>query len=564
MKRFFSNLARSIGGALKPYKAMPLLNRNWEVYGKFSTAIPLFLTLLVPHLAMSQQAVFQMNFDEHHFEEKIISREEAVYMVDLQQSQLVEGLSGKALDLSANASLRRPLKLDKSGFPTLSEHASFGVQTWVKTLPNAKMGTVVMGNKKADDLSAKGWQIYTRENGAWALNVSDGKSSFDYRPSAERQRINDGDWHQIAFGIDREKEELWIYFDGKNVAIYNTAGLKGLESELATVLGGSDEKWEYGSYGQWNAFNGFLDDIRVWDVALRPQEVKDQFAGYFPDRVPKDIRFDPKHLKVLIWNIWHGGHRYGKEVGVQRVVETIKSTNADIIGLIETYGSGEIIADSLGYYFYLISTNLSIMSRYPITETITAFRPFNFGGAKLRVGPGKELVFFDTWLHYLPDYGKNIVEGKMNPKALIRDEADTRHGEIKDILSGISPYLEKSEDCPIIMVGDFNSGSHLDWIKETRDIHYGKTVEWPVSKEMEKAGFADSYRQLHLNPLLDPGFTWTPRAATSSDKYGLRDRIDYIYYKGRDLKPIESKVINYHPIMFPSDHAGVFSVFQLN
>ncbi|RTE55151.1 hypothetical protein EHW67_00875 [Arenibacter aquaticus] len=564
MKQFFYKLAHGTKRALNKSTLMPLLNGSFEVFGKSSTFIPILIAFLVSHLAMCQQVVFQMNFDEHDFEEKIISRDDAMYMVDLQQSQFVEGLSGKALDLSANASLRRPLKLDKSGFPTLSEKASFGVQIWVKTLPNAKMGTVIMGNKKAGDLSAKGWQIYSQENGAWALNVSDGKSSYDYRPTAERQGINDGDWHQIAFGIDREKKELWIYFDGKNVAIYNIPGLKELESEMATVIGGTDEKWEYGSYGQWNAFNGFLDDIKVWETELDPQEVKDQYAQYFPNKVQEDISFNPKHLKVLTWNIWHGGHRYGKEVGVQRVVETIKSTNADIIGLVETYGSGEIIADSLGYYFYLISSNLSIMSRYPITETITAFRPFNFGGAKLGIGPGKELVFFDTWLHYLPDYGKNIVENKMNPKALIRDEADTRHGEIKDILSEISSYLRKSDDSPIIMVGDFNIGSHLDWTKETKDIHYGKVVEWPVSKEMEEAGFADSYRQLHLNPLLDPGFTWTPRAATSSDKYGLRDRIDYIYYKGRDLNPIESKVINYHPIMFPSDHAGVLTVFQLN
>jgi len=80
---------------------------------------------------------------------------------------------------------------------------------------------------------------------------------------------------------------------------------------------------------------------------------------------------------------------------------------------------------------------------------------------------------------------------------------------------------------------------------------------------MQKAGLIDSYRELHINPLTDPGLTWTPTAATSSDKYGLRDRIDYIYYKGAGLCPIESKVIDYHPIMFPSDHAAVQTIFQL-
>ena len=114
------------------------------------------------------------------------------------------------------------------------------------------------------------------------------------------------------------------------------------------------------------------------------------------------------------------------------------------------------------------------------------------------------------------------------------------------------------------MSGDFNSGSHLDWIEETKDIHFGYEVEWPVSKEMIEVGFTDTYREMHINPLLDPGLTWTPRAATSSDKYGLRDRIDYIYYKGAQLQTVESKVLDYHPIMFPSDHAGVITIFKLN
>lgn len=264
----------------------------------------------------------------------------------------------------------------------------------------------------------------------------------------------------------------------------------------------------------------------------------------------------------MAWNIWHGGHRYGQAVGLQRVIETIKSSNADIVGLIETYGSGEEIADSLGYYFYLISSNLSIMSRYPITETIKAFKPFNFGGVKLQLGPGKELVFFDTWLHYLPDYGKSVEGGKMSEKQLIEAEGKTRHAEIKQILKEIKPWIADIENIPIIMSGDFNSGSHLDWITETKKLHFGHTVAWPVSKEMIAVGFIDSFRELNVNPLIDPGLTWTPRAATSSDKYGLRDRIDYIYYVGNQLKPIESKVVDYHPIMFPSDHAAVITVFQ--
>ena len=126
------------------------------------------------------------------------------------------------------------------------------------------------------------------------------------------------------------KEEVWMYFDGINVAIYNIAGLKGLESPLSTVLGGSDEKWEYGSTGQWNAFNGYLDEIKIWDRPLSGEEVKNLYTKFrsFYEEVSQLPPAD--QIKVMAWNIWHGGHRYGQHVGVQRVVEVIKNSNADI------------------------------------------------------------------------------------------------------------------------------------------------------------------------------------------------------------------------------------------
>lgn len=525
--------------------------------------VALLILMFLCDQANAQESTFYLNFDDFNFKEHITQKDSAYYGVDLQQSQYVKGLSGKALDLSSNAILRRPIKLKKGTLPQLDRNISFSVQIWVKTLPNAKMGTPIMGNKTADDLSTVGWQIYTRENGAWAFILNDGKQRYEYKPTFERQRINDGKWHQIAVTFQRDAHEVWMYLDGKNVAIYNTPGLGSLETKLSTVIGGSDEKWEYGSNGQWNAFNGFIDEVKVWNTAISAAEVEKLYLEFSPNTIVNEETYDPSHLKICSWNIWHGGHRYGQAVGLERVIETIKTANPDIVGLVETYGSGEIIADSLGYYFYLISSNLSIMSRYPITETIKEFRPGNFGGVKLKLGPNKKLIYFNTWLDYLPDVDASIRQQNKSPEELIKDEATTRHAEIKEILKKIDPYLKNSANLPVIMGGDFNMGSHLDWIEETKAIHYNRVVEWPESKEMIKAGFSDSYRELHVNPLLDPGLTWGIRAATTTDLYGVRDRIDFIYYKGKDLNPIESKVIDYHPVMFPSDHAAVVTLFQL-
>ncbi len=69
---------------------------------------------------------------------------------------------------------------------------------------------------------------------------------------------------------------------------------------------------------------------------------------------------------------------------------------------------------------------------------------------------------------------------------------------------------------------------------------------------------------MNISPVIDPGFTWTPQAANFSDIYGFRDRIDYIYYKGKTLQHMYSKVVDYHPVMSPSDHAAVITVFKVN
>lgn len=488
---------------------------------------------------------------------------EAQYTIDLMRQQFSPGLKDYALDLSANAMHRRPWVLDSAISRQINTDGSFSVQVWVKTLPGAAQGTPIIGNKKSDELQAPGWQIFTRENGAWALNLSDGEAQYNYRPTA-RQAINDGQWHHILVSIERPKNEARMYLDGEAVAIYNLENLGDLASPLRTIVGGSDEYFEWGSAGQWKAFNGYLDEVKIWNRVLPAAEVKAEWETFFPDRSGPEPAMAPQQLKVMAWNIWHGGRRYGEQVGVERTIEIIRESQADIICLIETYGSGERIADALGYYFYLISSNLSIMSRYPITETIEAFRPFNFGAAAVRLSPGNELLVLDTWLHYLPDYRGAVNEGASTSQELIAAESETRYSEIQAILQEITPLLDRRDYTGIIMAGDFNSGSHLDWTPETKNIHNGYVIAWPVSQAMTEAGFRDSYRELHIDPAADPGYTWTPRAATSSGRYGIRDRIDYIYYRGDRLKAIYSRKLDYHPIMFPSDHAAVITVFRLD
>ena len=58
----------------------------------------------------------------------------------------------------------------------------------------------------------------------------------------------------------------------------------------------------------------------------------------------------------------------------------------------------------MDYQLYLISSNLSILSRYPIAEAIKIFKPFNSGAAAIDFGSGRSMVLNVSWLNYLPDF----------------------------------------------------------------------------------------------------------------------------------------------------------------
>lgn len=61
----------------------------------------------------------------------------------------------------------------------------------------------------------------------------------------------------------------------------------------------------------------------------------------------------PITFKVMAWNILHGGNDI--ENGPQQVIQSIKEIDPDVILMVETYGSGKRIADSLGYNFHLVA-----------------------------------------------------------------------------------------------------------------------------------------------------------------------------------------------------------------
>jgi hypothetical protein len=128
----------------------------------------------------------------------------------------------------------------------------------------------------------------------------------------------------------------------------------------------------------------------------------------------------------------------------------------------------------------------------------------------------------------------------------------------------------------VFVTGDFNAPSYLDYtaaaVGSRKEVKY--VVDWPVSQAMADAGFRDSYRDAHPDPVTDLGLTWwaaRPKVAdwnpTAKDP---QDRIDFVYAAGPS-KTVSSEIVGEvgDPAVsvsvspWPSDHRAVLSTFSV-
>lgn len=466
-----------------------------------------------------------------------------------------DGVWNEALDLTATAPYRMPLTLDSATL-SLAGRNTYSVSVWVRVPKGATQsgsGAAIVTNVDKTTRSG-GFTIGAAANGSWYAGFTDNDGhSLWYEPTVARQPLADGRWHLLVLVYDGNRGKARFYYDGRNVAIYNLNEMGDFSHRGAVRIGGADST-------EWNAFNGQIDEFAAYDTKLTPEAVFRLYASYYPLARGEQLADRRDNLRLMGFNIWHGGNETGAEAGPRRVAEIIRDADADVVGMIETYGSGPKIADELGYCLYLHSSNLSILSRFPIVETEDIFRPFNCSAAKIQISKTQRINYINLWLHYLPDTRQQLQD-RVEVDSIVAGEWTTRAAELQQILYEADSVGFIYGEVPTFVSGDFNIDSHLDWVESTRDEHAGYVVPWPTSQLMEQAGFTDSYRKLYPDPKRYPCKTWSP--AYTPDENGFYYRIDFIYYKGPGVTPRESRMIDSHRVRFPSDHAAMLSVFDL-
>ena len=257
----------------------------------------------------------------------------------------------------------------------------------------------------------------------------------------------------------------------------------------------------------------------------------------------------------------------------------------------------------LDYYsFYTYDTGL--LSKHPITDSLTVFPENGDHGSIYRLTSsvnGHKVAVYTSHLDYLDcayynvrgydgSSWKEIPIPTTVEEVLKVNVASQRDDAIKMFIAQAQKDIANGYS--VIIGGDFNEPSHLDWIEANKNLydHNGLVIPWTVTTLLEQNGFVDTYRHIYPNPLTHPGFTYPadnplkePGKLTWAPKADERDRIDFIFYKGKNLEakkaivfgPKGSIVRNKRvqetskdnfllPLdVWPTDHKGLLVTFKI-
>lgn len=325
-------------------------------------------------------------------------------------------------------------------------------------------------------------------------------------------------------------------------------------------------------------------------------------------------------IKVLSLNTWHAGAKVSG--GLDKIAGVVIGTDADVVAFSETWPKDNFPASLLttlagkgvtNYVGRHAGGDVSLISRYPILKTNAVFDQTKGDSGsiiayRLQLPSGHPLTVCVAHLDYKwyalylprgynggnPDWkmiDTNPADGKPDyvsdlSRILSYDLKSDRDEAAAAFIKFAAPLVAAGED--VILAGDFNDGSHLDWTDATRDMfgHNNLIIPWNNSVALATNEWIDSYREVHPDPATHPGITWPSDAfgkgSTSwTPKSDERDRIDFIYYNrknltAQDVAVVGSRtyyvrnekevIVSSDPFLmqaadWPTDHKGVLTTF---
>ncbi|EYC21770.1 hypothetical protein Y032_0018g3521 [Ancylostoma ceylanicum] len=250
-------------------------------------------------------------------------------------------------------------------------------------------------------------------------------------------------------------------------------------------------------------------------------------------------------IRLMSFNVWTSGKSVYN--GLQKIARHIKKVRPDIVAMQEISdeaGLDYIVTDLADNWNWVrcttsetwfpdvaILTNLKIVG--PCTATSRAI------AIPVETRTGRSLLIWNAHFNYKM-FGPLAAQMKMVKSSDQLLSVELLSGRVKNAQEVLDHPLTNEwqrRNQPIVVAGDFNTPSHLDWIEATRKQHGGWVVRWPVTQLFERAGFHDAYRTLYPDANIHPGHTWSPIQRFSKEwgyKYipEPQDRLDYVFHSG--------------------------------
>ncbi|MGO1849761.1 endonuclease/exonuclease/phosphatase family protein [Microbacterium sp.] len=241
---------------------------------------------------------------------------------------------------------------------------------------------------------------------------------------------------------------------------------------------------------------------------------------------PLDAHTDAGSLRLMTWNIWCGG-REVDDAG-RKQIEVLDGQASDVLFLQEAWQhSAAPLAAELRMAVAQQGFDNAVLSPHAIRLIPTDTDPYATA-AIIRTPIGDVLAWS---VHLSPwDYGPyrhGASAGERNAVFAAEREIpgeQEREQQIGAVLSSTDRILSEVGDMPVIIAGDFNVPSTLDWDGRIRP-----STDWPATRALLEAGYTDAFRAVHPDPAAAPGLTWA-QIHTLEDE--PRDRIDFISVRG--------------------------------
>ena len=279
---------------------------------------------------------------------------------------------------------------------------------------------------------------------------------------------------------------------------------------------------------------------------------------------------EPITLKVMSFNIWHGG-RSGQQP-LSKTADVMRL--ADIIGVQETHDeetdSSQLLADQLGWHHFQQGGRTAVISRFPITSQTP-----NRWGVFIQVTDSLTVCIFNCHFSAQPYQPYQLLNIPYGEAPFIKTEQEAILWANKSRGAAVGRMLDElktvqSSGIPCIVTGDFNEPSHLDWTAEAAAAgQHPIKVAYPTSTSVTSFGLIDCYRKHKANSLTHPGFTWTP-TTSKTDPKDHHDRIDFVYAESQFFDVLNCQVVGEAKLHadvvvspWPSDHRAVLAAIRI-